>query len=166
MTNLDKIVDLRPVADFCGAHCSSVNACVGLDVYPAAHAYWSGLWDLFPMTCFVLGEAETVRTNDGAIFQCYVIAQDAVLTHDGMGVSEKVAANLRTRIENDMRQQRGVWSEAHLWANHDIGADMCACTNLGSRIDDCGGVNSRGVDRRLIEESQCAGKGVVGILDP
>ncbi len=55
--------------------------------------------------------------------------------------------------------------EANVGADDGVGADVGVGADLRGGIDDRSGMNAGRISRRLIEESQCAREGVVGILD-
>ncbi len=83
------------------------------------------------MAGLVLGEAEAVRAYDCAVFKRHMVAQDAILAHNSVGVSKEMAAGLNAGIEDDMGQKGGVGSETHAGAYHDVGADMRVGTDDG-----------------------------------
>ena len=165
VADLNEVVDLCAVADFCCADGGAIDGGVGLDVNAAADADGAGLGNFFPMALFVFGKAEAVRADDGAVFKRDVIAEDAVFANDGMGVREEVTADLYAGIEHDVGQKSGVRAEAHVGTDDRVGADVRAGADFRSGINDGSGVDAGRISGRLIEESERAVEGVVGVLD-
>ena len=121
--------------------------------------------NFFPVALLVFGEAEAVAADDDAVFERDVVAEDAVFADDGVGVREKVAADLNAGIEHDVRQNGGVRAEAHVGTDDGVCADVGVCADFGRGIDDGGGMNAGRIGGRLIEEAERAREGVVGVLD-
>ena len=165
VADLDEIVDLGAVADFGCADGSAVNGGVGLYVNAAADANGAGLRNLLPVTLLVFGKAEAVRADDDAIFERDVVAEDAVFADDRVRVREEVAADLNAGIEHDVGQDGGVRADADARADDGVWADVGVVANDRGGIDDCRGMNSRRIRRRLVEEAERAREGVIGILD-
>lgn len=117
------------------------------------------------MAVFVFREAEAVSADDGAIFQSDEVAENAMLANDCMRVSEKVIANLRARINDNVRQKRRVWTQANVGTDDGISADVRIGTNFGGWINYGGRMNSWRISGRLVKETERSGEGVVGIFD-
>jgi hypothetical protein len=94
-----------------------------------------------------------------------MIAEDAVFADHGVGVGEEVAASLNAGIEDDVGKKRGVGTKTDAGANDGVSADVRVRADFGRGIDDCGGMDAGRVGRRLIEETERARKGVIGVLD-
>ncbi len=60
------------------------------------------------MAQLVLGEAKAVGANDCAVFEGDVVAEDAALADDRVGVGKEVAAGLHAGVEHYVGQKRGV----------------------------------------------------------
>ena len=110
VANLHKVVDLRSAANLRGADGGAVDTGIGLHVHAIAEAYRAGLGNLLPLTSVVFRESETVRADDGPVFEGHMIAQDAVFAHHRVGMRKQVAAGGDPWIQDNMRQQRGVRS--------------------------------------------------------
>lgn len=165
VADLNEIVHFGAVADFGCADGGAVDGGVGLHVDAVADAHGAGLRDFLPVALGVFGEAEAICADDDAIFERDVVAQNAILADDGVGVREEVTADLNAGIEHDMRQDRGVQADANVRADDRICANVGVLTDDGSGIDDGCGMNSGRVGGRLIEEAERAREGVIGILD-
>ena len=94
-----------------------------------------------------------------------MVAEDAVFANDGVRVREEVAADLNAGIEHDVRQDRRVRADADAGADDGVCADMRAFSDDGRGINDCCGMNSGRISRRLVEEAKRARESVIGILD-
>ena len=98
-------------------------------------------------------------------FEGDVIAEDAAFADDGMGVGKQVVACLDTGVEDDMGQEGGVRADPNSCPNNDIGPNMSAFSDLRRGVNNRSWMHPRGVGGRLVEESQGAREGQVGILD-
>src|SRR5208337_1226784 len=108
---------------------------------------------------------EAVGADDGSVLEGHMIAEQATFADDRVGVGEKMAARLDPGVKHDMRQQGGAWSEANAGAYDHVCADVGSSANLRRGVDNRGGMDSGGVDGRLVEHAKRAGEGVVGIFD-
>jgi len=111
----------------------------------------------------VLGKPKTVRADDDAIFQRHVIAENAVLPHHGMSMSEEIATGLHAGVEHHVG---AAWHgrPASLRTNHHVSPNVRPRADDRRRIDDRRWMNAGRVNRRLIEDSQRAREGEIGIL--
>ena len=99
------------------------------------------LRNLVPASLRSLGEAESVGANHHAVLQEHVVADPAVLAHDGMRVREKIVADLHAAIDHDMRQQHGVRPDLDILVDHHVRPDV--------RV----GVQSARWDARLLSDA-------------
>ena len=162
---LNQIVDLGSIANLgCPDGCP-VDTRIGLYIHSITDAHGPRLGNLFPMAGFILRESESISANDRTVFERYVVAEHAPLTHDGVSMSKEVAAGLNTVVEHYMRQKGGMRPKADVLAYNDISPDVGSLADFGGWIDYGCGMDGRRIGRWLIEEAQCAGKSVIGILD-
>jgi len=84
---------------------------------------------------FVFGKAESIRANDGAIFERDVVGENAVFANHGMCVSEKAVSHLDAGIKHDVGQDRGVRSEPHIGADDGVCADVRVGADLRRGVD-------------------------------
>ena len=94
-----------------------------------------GIFSQWP--CSFLEKPKPSRADDDAVFERDVVAEDAVLSNDGVGVREEVAAHLNAGIEHDVRQDRRVRADA------DAGTDDGVCADVRAFSDDSRGINDR-----------------------
>ena len=68
----------------------------------------------------VVGEAEAVGADDGAVLQGDVVAEAAVFADDGVGVGEEVAADLGVGIDHCVGQKSCMISNDCVVADDDV----------------------------------------------
>ena len=116
-----------------------------------------------PVRRIVFGEAEAVGADDHAILKNHVVAEAAMLANDGMSVGEEIVPDRYTAIHNDVGRSTASFPMVTSRRSRHR-ARYGALADLGGGMHDCGGVNARGVVRRLVEKFQGTGKGQVRIL--
>jgi len=123
----------------------------------------SGLRDLLPVSIVVPGKTKAVRANDYAILKRDMIAQNASLAHHGMGVGKEIISCPHTRIQNDMRQNRGMIADFHLGSNDRVCPDVGVRADRRRGVDNRRGMDSWGIMGRLVKEPERLRKGEVGV---
>ena len=113
----------------------------------------------------VVGEAEAVGADDGAVLQGDVVAEAAVFADDGVGVGEEVAADLCVGVDDCVGQKSCMISNDRVVADDDVRADVGFGADRRGGRDDGGGMDSGGVGWGLVEEFEGAGEGQIGIGD-
>lgn len=108
MADLNQVVDLGARANAGFADGGAVYGGVGLDFDVVFEDRGAGLQNLVPggaaeFGSRIAGKAEAVAADDGAILQNNVVAELALLPDDGVGVREKVAADVRVGVNDDVR---------------------------------------------------------------
>ena len=166
MSNLHEVVDFHAAPNACFTHAGTVNAGVRLHFHGIFQHRQPGLHDLVPGAGIIFGEAEAVRSNDGAVLQNDVVPELAILAHHGVGVREKVVSDVRAAVDDGMRQQFCVSANYDIGVDDDVGADVRVFANPGRRMQHCAGMNARRIKRRLVEERNGAGKRQVRIPRP
>src|SRR6266568_7117093 len=154
MAHLNEVVDLCAVADFGCTHGGTVDAGVGLDVDPVAHAHRAGLRNLFPLAQVVFSEAEAVGADNCTIFEGHVVAENAAFADYCVRMGEEMAASFHTGVKNDVGQEGCVLAEADIAANYDVSANMRPLANFGRGVDDRGGMDACGVGWWLVEQAE------------
>src|SRR5262249_41007227 len=79
-------------------------------------------------------------------------------------MGEKVVTDGHTTIDHGMGQQDSVASNADIFLNDYVRSDVCAGCDLGRSMDDGGGVTSRRISRRLIEQLENTREIQIGVL--
>ena len=93
VADLDEVVDFGAGGVDAGfADGGAVDAGVGLDFDGVFEDGGAGLDDLGPAAGALLGEAEAVGTDDGAVLEDDVVAEVAAFADDGVGVGEEAVA--------------------------------------------------------------------------
>src|SRR3989440_12270583 len=114
MPYLHQIVDLRSARDMGFANTGAVNAGVRLNLPITSNHRRPGLDNFVPAAGIIVGEAKTIAANDYSILQDHVIADAAMLAHDGVRVSEKVNADACATIDHDVCQQYCVLADVDI----------------------------------------------------
>src|SRR2546427_12712123 len=102
MSDLDQIVNLGSTSDVGFANAGAVDAGICLNLHIIFNHRRPGLDNFVPAAGIILGEAKTIAANDYSILQDHVIADAAMLAHDGVRVSEKVVADARATIDPEV----------------------------------------------------------------
>src|SRR5438445_9633637 len=123
MSDLDQIIDLGSARDMGFANTGAVNASVGLNFHVIFNHCRPGLDNFVPAAGIILGETKTIAADDYSISQDHVIADAAVLSHNGVPMSKEVIANARATIDHDVCQQYCVLADANIFVHYCIGAD-------------------------------------------
>ena len=89
----------------------------------------------------------------------------AVLAYYGVGVREKIVADLYAAIDDDMRQQHGVLPDHDILVDDHVGPDVRIASNSRAGMHDCCRMYAGSVAQRLMEEFEGTGEALVGILD-
>jgi hypothetical protein len=121
---LDQVVDLRAASYASLAYAGAVDTGVGLDLDVVFDDYVAGLDDFVPAAEVVLGEAETVGANYGAILQQDVVSQVAEFSDYGVGVGEEIVAYGYSAIDDYVGEQDGVVSDYDVFVDHYVRTDV------------------------------------------
>src|SRR5579859_346596 len=100
VSNLHQVVDFHAASDASFAHAGAVDAGIRLDFDIIFDDDRSGLGNLVPTSFGSLSESEAVGADHDSVLQEHVVADAAVLAHDGMRVREKIVADFRTAIDH------------------------------------------------------------------
>src|SRR5258708_28307893 len=165
VADLNQVVDLYAAADAGFADAGAVDAGVGLNFHVVFDDDRGGLRDLVPVPVVSFGEAEDIGADNDSVVQQDVVADAAVLADYGVRVGEKIVADLYAAIDDCVRQQHGMVADLDLLVDDDVRAKVSFASDLRRGMDDCGGMNSRGVAQRLVEEFEGAREAVVRIFD-
>src|SRR5437870_4919330 len=152
MSDLDQIIDLGSARDMGFANTGAVNASVGLNFHVIFNHCRPGLDNFVPAAGIILGETKTIAADDYSILQDHVIADAAMLAHDGVRVSEKVIADACATIDHDVCQQYCVLADVDIFVHYRIGTDVCAFADFGGRMNRSPRMHSRRVLWWLIEQ--------------
>src|SRR6267142_2048452 len=151
MANLDHIVDLRTARDASLSDAGAVDAGVRLHFDIVLQHSCAGLNDLVPVAGIVFGKAKPIAAYDHAVLKQHVVSKLAELAHHGMGVREEIVANLSAPINNDMSEQDGVIAHLDAFVDHHVSAEVRILSNPGGGMNDRRGMDTSGIQRRLME---------------
>ena len=163
VAHLHEIVDFGAAADAGFAHGGPVKAGVGLDFDVVFHYHRAGLDDLVVAAVVLASEAVAVAADYSAVLQHHAVAQLAVLAHHRVRVGGEVVADARAAVDGDEAVQAAAVADFHFVVNETVGTDGRVFSDLRLWRDDGGGVHPTIERRRLVEEFERAGKGVVGV---
>ncbi len=165
MAYLNEVVHLGSGLDAGFANRRTVDAGIGLDFYVVFKDGGTGLLNLVPRTLRLLGEAETIGSNDGSILQDDMIAELTVLTDDGVGVNEEIVSGVYMGVKNDVWEENGIVAEDDMVADNYIGPDVGVGADSGRGCDDGCGVDPRSIDGRRVEELDGLSEGEIWIFN-
>ncbi len=160
------VVDFDATGDVGFADGGAVNATLRLNLDVVFHADDAGLQDFMPVAFVVLGEAEAVCSDDYAVLQGNVVAENAFFPNDGMGVGEEIVADADVGVDDDVGEQGGVVADDDSRADDDVGSDVGIAADLCGGVDDGRGVDSGSVGGEFVEDLNGLGESEVGIAGP
>src|SRR3974377_911284 len=135
---LREVVDLHPACDAGLADAGAVNARVRLDFYVALYATRARLRNLLPMIA-IARKTETVRSDNRAVLQHNIVAELAILAHNGVRMGEEVVSDARSAINDHVRQKHSVVAKYHAVVDDGIGSDVRVGSDLRRRSNhSCG----------------------------
>ena len=167
VADVDHVVDLRAAPDAGLSDAGTIDAGVGLDLDVALERYVAGLNDFVPvrlMGVLVLGEAEAVGANDGAILQEHIVSELAEFADYGVGVGKEIVADLGVAVDDGVGQEDSVVSDDGVFVDDYVGSEVGVFAEPGCGMDDRGGVDSGGIARWLVEEFDGFGPSQIRIL--
>src|SRR5438132_12758582 len=115
MSDLDQIVNLGSTSDVGFANTGAVDAGICLNLHIIFNHRRPGLDNFVPAAGIILGETKTIAADDYSILQDHVIADAAVLSHNGVRMSKEVIANARATIDHDVCEQYCVVADANMF---------------------------------------------------
>src|ERR1039457_4136249 len=111
MSHLHQVVDLNPAPNAGFTNAGAVHAGIRLHLNVAVQHRRARLGDFFPAFA-VAGKAEAVASDNGAVLQDDVVAQDAVFAYDRVGMCEEMVANACAAINHNVRQEHSCKTRA------------------------------------------------------
>lgn len=163
MTDGNEVVELGAVADARLADGGAVHASVGLNFDVILENSGAGLLHFVPRAVLLFRKAETVAADHRAALENDAVADLAELADDGVGVREEIVADAGSLINRDETMKNGVAADFDAIFDDAVRPDMRTVGDSRGLGDDGGGMNARGIARRLIEKLNGAGKGEIGI---
>src|SRR3974390_80433 len=163
VAHLREVVDLHTARDARLADTGAVNARVRLDFHVALYDSRTRLRDLLPMIA-VARKTETVRPHNGAVLQNHIVAELAILAHNGVSMSEEVVTDACSAINDDVRQQHSVGAKYYAVVDDGIGPDVRVGPDLRRRSNHGRGMNPGSIPRRLVKQVDSPGEGEIRIL--
>ena len=126
MANLHQIVNLRTAGNVSFADTGAVDAGVGLNLHVVLDDHGHRLRDFVPVAVIIFSEAKSIAANNHPILQQHIVSQATLLADDRVGMSREVVTDFHAAINNDVRQQHGVFPDLDIFADHDVRAEVCA----------------------------------------
>src|SRR5215469_17723796 len=117
------------------------------------------------MSGLIFGKSESVRADDCAVLEGDMVPQGTALAYNRVGMGKEMASDPDSRIEDDVRQDGGVRTQADTGANHYVGADVSSHGDLGGGVDNGCRVDARSVGGWLIKQAERPGKSQVWVFD-
>src|SRR5437899_8402498 len=121
MSDLDQIIDLGSARDMGFANTGAVDAGICLNLHIIFDHRRPGLDNFVPAAGVILGETETIATNDHTVLQNDVITNAAVLSHNGVRVSKEAIDDARATIDHHVSQQYCVLADSNILVPYCMG---------------------------------------------
>src|SRR5580658_5123823 len=150
MADDDKVVQLGAATNARFSDRGAVDARVRLDFDIVLKHGGAGLLHLVPGAVFLLGEAETVAADNGAVLQDDAVSDAAEFADHGMGVREEVIANACALVNGDEAVQNRVAADVGIFSDQAVRSNVGTCADFGRLRDESGGVESWHVAGSLV----------------
>src|SRR5271154_1617311 len=158
MADEDQIVKLGAAGDARLTDGGAVDAGVGLDFNVVFQDGGASLQHFVPAAVRLLGEAKTIRADDGAILQDDAVADAAMFANHGMRVGEEMVADFCAVIDGNEAVQNGCRANFHLFIDKAVRADVRAFGDTRGGGDYGGGMDAGVVVRGMMKEFEGFGE--------
>lgn len=124
----------------------------------------AGLDDFEMGVVGAFGETEAIAADDDAVLKNYTVTDAAKFAYHGVGVGEKIIADLGAFINDHVRMEHGIFAEADALADDSEGADGAVFADYGTGGDGGQVVSAGSRAGWLVEESEGAGEIEVRVI--